>query len=175
MLDAAEPVIGAPIAVLAGDQVCIIVKEFVPAGAAVGAQNQVTISASFSYSNALPSLSATYSHTDLTTVGTASSAGLNLVKSVDKVTALPGDTIIYTITYRNDSSGTISSVTINDATPAFTTFLAAGCGANPPNITACAVTSQPIVSATGAIIWSLTGGLLPGASSTVSFSVRVVP
>ena len=175
VLDAAEPVIGAPIAVLAGDQVCIIVKEFVPAGAAVGAQNQVTISASFSYSNALPSLSATYSHTDLTTVGTASSAGLNLVKSVDKATALPGDTIIYTITYRNDSSGTISSVTINDATPAFTTFLAAGCGANPPNITACAVTSQPIVSATGAIIWSLTGGLLPGASSTVSFSVRVVP
>ena len=75
VLDVTEPVISAPIAVVAGDQVCIIVKEFVPAGAAVGAQNQVTVSANFSYSNATPSLSANYSHTDLTTVGSASSAG----------------------------------------------------------------------------------------------------
>jgi uncharacterized repeat protein (TIGR01451 family) len=175
VFDVGEPVIAAPIAVAAGNQVCILIKEFVPAGAPLGAQNQVTVTATFIYSNASPGLSATYTHNNLTTVGGASSAGLSLVKAVDKPTALPGDTIVYTVTYRNDSSGPLSTLTINDATPAFTTFIAAGCGANPANISACSVSTQPTVGGTGAIAWTLTGGLAPGASSTVSFSVRVVP
>ncbi len=175
VLEAAEPVIAGPIAVTAGATVCVLVKEFVPAAAPYGAQNLITITASFSYSNASPALSASYTHTDTVTVGTPTSAGLTLIKSVDKPTALPGDIITYTIVYRNDSSGTLTTLVINDSTPAFTVFQSAACGPNPANITACTVTTQPAVNAAGALVWTLGGGLLPGANSSVSFSVRLSP
>ncbi len=174
-IDAGEPVLSAPLAVLAGDTVCVLLKQFAPAAAPFGAQNQVTITASFTYTNATPSLSAIYLHTDTTTVGTPTSAGLTLTKSVDRPTAWPGDTIIYTITYRNDSTGTLTNLVINDSTPAFTIFVTAACAANPANITGCSVTTQPAVNGTGALVWTLSGGLLSGASSSVSFSVKVVP
>lgn len=175
VLDSAEPVIAAPVAVTSGATVCVLVKEFVPAAAPYGAQNLVTITASFVYSNASPTLSASHTHTDTVTVGTPTSAGLALVKSVDKPTALPGDIITYTIAYRNDSSGVLTTLVINDATPAFTVFQAAACGPNPANITSCTLTSQPAVNSTGALVWTLGGGLLPGANSTVTFSVRLTP
>jgi large repetitive protein len=171
-LDAGEPVISAPINVVAGNQICVIVKEFVPAGASNGSQNVVTITATLQFSNATPTLSASYQHTDTTTVG---QTGLSLLKAVDKPVALPGEMLIYLVTYRNDSAGPITSVVINDSTPAFTRFQAASCGANPPGITACTVTSAPALNGSGSIVWTLTGSLQPGASSTVTFTVQVQP
>ncbi len=173
LLDPGEPVISGNITVNAGDTICIIVKEFVPAGAPIGASNQVTVSANFLYTNAAPVLSAGITRTDTTTVGTASSAGLTLSKSVDKAAALPGDTLVYTIVYRNDSSGPLNTLVINDNTPAFTTFLSAACAPNPPVISACTVTTQPALGGTGAIVWTLTGTLMPGSTSSVTFSVKV--
>jgi uncharacterized repeat protein (TIGR01451 family) len=173
LLDPGEPVISGAINVNAGDTVCIIVKEFVPAGAPIGASNQVTVSATFAYTNAAPVLNAVITRTDTTTVGTASSAGLTLNKSVDKAAALPGDILTYTIVYRNDSSGPLNTLVINDNTPAFTTFLSAACAPNPPVISACAVTTLPILGGTGAIVWTLTGTLMPGSTSSVTFSVKV--
>jgi uncharacterized repeat protein (TIGR01451 family) len=174
-LDAGEPQVAAAIAMVAGDHVCVLVKQFVPANAPIGAQNIVTIQATFTYTNAAPALSNIAVHTDVTTVGTRTSAGLALAKAVDRLTALPGDVLVYTITYRNDSSGPLSSIVITDGTPAFTIFLAASCAPNPPNITLCAVTTQPPANGTGGIVWTLTGSLAPGATSTVTYSVRVAP
>ena len=165
--------IGAAIVVNAGETVCLLLKEFVPGGAPGGAQNLVTVTASFTYSNASPALASSQAHTDTTTVGAAGSAGLSLQKSVDKSTALPGEVLTYTIVYANTSNAALSNIVINDTTPAFTNFLAAACGPNPPNIVACGVSSQPAPNATGAIGWTLTGTLAPGAASSVTFSVRV--
>ncbi len=165
--------IGAAIAVNAGETVCVLLKEFVPAGAPGGAQNLVTVTANFTYSNASPALASNQAHTDTTTVGAAGSAGLSLQKSVDKATALPGEVLTYTVVYTNTSNAPLSSIVINDSTPAFTNFLSAACGPNPPNVGACSVSSQPAPNATGAIAWTLTGTLAPGASSSVTFSVRV--
>jgi uncharacterized repeat protein (TIGR01451 family) len=172
-LDAGEPALVGAISLNAGDQVCVIVKEFVPAGVPVGAQNMVTLTAAFTYSNATPALNASLVRTDTTLVGNATSAGLKLVKSVNLASALPGATLVYTITYKNDSTGPLSTLAISDTTPAFTSFVSAACGTTPANLTACTVSTSPIVGGTGAIAWSFTGTLAPGSQGVVTFSVLV--
>jgi large repetitive protein len=172
-LDAGEPALTGAINLNAGDQVCVIVKEFVPAGLPIGAQNLVTVTAAFTYTNATPALNALLTRTDTTIVGNASSAGLKLVKSVNLTSALPGATLIYTITYRNDSSGPLSTLTVSDTTPAFTSFVSAACGTTPANLTACTVSTNPIVGGTGGIAWTFTGTLAPGSQGSVTFSVLV--
>ena len=160
--------------VSAGQVICIIVKEFIPAGAPVGAQDQITVTASFSYTGASPTLSAIYLHTDTTIVGTVTSAGLTLLKSVNRASALPGDVLTYTITYANNSSGPLSNVVISDSTPAFTTYMGASAGC--PLLvarTSCTVTTEPANGSTGSISWSITGTVGAGVTATVQFQVRV--
>ena len=178
VLDGAEgaTALSGPLIVTAGELVCVLVKEFVPATAPNGAQNQVTLTASFSYSNASPALASTHTRSDLTTVGAPGSAGLTLIKSVDKATALPGEVLTYTIVYTNNSSGALSTLRISDGTPAFTTFASAACiGALPANLSSCSVSSAPAAGATGSIDWSFVGTLAPGGSGTVRFAVTVNP
>jgi uncharacterized repeat protein (TIGR01451 family) len=172
-IDTGEPTVGAAIAVNAGDQICLVVRQFVPGGAAIGAQNLVTLTANFSYTNASPLLAALLSRTDTTIVGTPTSSGLRLVKSVNLATALPGSILTYTITYRNDSTGPLSTLSINDTTPAFTSFVIANCGAIPANLTSCTVSTAPTVGGVGPIAWTFVGTLAPAAQGTVTFSVQV--
>jgi uncharacterized repeat protein (TIGR01451 family) len=118
-------------------------------------------------------------------VGGAGGTGLALAKSVRNVTlgggagtsntARPNDVLEYTVTYTNNSATTVSTIVVNDATPAFTTFLTATCGPLPPGISACVASTQPAVNGTGALAWTLTGSLLSGGSGTVLFTVRVNP
>jgi uncharacterized repeat protein (TIGR01451 family)/fimbrial isopeptide formation D2 family protein len=178
VLDAAEAasVLSAAISVTAGEVVCLIHKELIPAGAAMGAQNQVTLTALFTYTNASPALNNTQTRVDTTTVGTAASTSLTLVKSVNKTTALPGEVLIYSVVYTNNSSAPLSNLKINDATPSFTTYASATCVTPlPANLSACAVSTQPTVGTAGAIEWTLTGSLAPGSSGTVRFTVTVNP
>ena len=99
-------------------------------------------------------------------------AGLTLVKSVDKATALPGDTINYTVTYTNNSSDVLSNVIIFDTTPAFTVFVSAGNGPLPANLTGVTITN-PAVGTAGPIRWTFSGTLAPGGTGTVTFRVTV--
>lgn len=96
-----------------------------------------------------------------------------LVKTVNRTTAKPGDTLIYTLTFTNSGTTSISGIKISDATPTYTVFTSAACGAQPTGITGCAVSAQPAANAYGALEWTLTGTLLPGASGNVSFNVIV--
>ena len=130
VVDAGEAVVSAAVAATAGAPVCLIVKVSVPAGAPVGAQNLTTLQAVFSYTNASPALSVALTNEDATTVGGSSGAGLALVKSQDNAAPLPGGRIVYTIIYTNQGSGSITSIRINDATPAFTRVVSAACVAS---------------------------------------------
>ncbi|MGZ5571583.1 MAG: beta strand repeat-containing protein, partial [Usitatibacter sp.] len=176
--EGAAPMAGA-VAVVAGDVVCIIVRDNIPAAAPFNAQNVITVTATFNGSQ-------TYTRTDTTTVGAAAGAGLTIAKAVRNVTqgtpsatsntGRPNDVLEYALTYTNTGSGPVSAIVITDATPTFTTFLAASCNAPlPGNITSCTVTSQPAVNGTGSVVWTLAGSLLPGGTGTVIYTVRIIP
>lgn len=183
-LDAAEPQITAALTVAAGQALCLIIKQFVPADAALGAQNSVTLSAAFSYTGASPALSATLTANDLTTVGEQGALSLrklvsNLTQSQGPATAVnaaPGNTMQYSLTALNNGSEPLSTLVINDATPAFTTYLSAVCPAVlPAGLSACTVSTQPAVGASGSLQWTFTGSMAPSAQLAVTYQVRINP
>ena len=183
VIDVSEVAISAPLSVSAGQSLCLIVKQFVPAGAPVGGQNIVTLSAAFSYTNApAPALASNQTATDITSV--SQPGGLTLGKLVSNVTqggaaalsvnAKAADTLQYTLTAVNNGSQSISAVVISDATPAYTTYLSAACsGPLPAGMTACSVSTQPAAGAQGGLQWSFTGSLTPGAQLKVTYLVKV--
>jgi uncharacterized repeat protein (TIGR01451 family) len=172
LLDAADTPITAAIAMTTGQKVCILVKEFVPASAPFGAQDVVTVTASFDYTGATPSLTVASTRTDVTTVGDLGTAGLTLVKNADKASALPGEVLTYTIEYHNASGGSLTNIFIHDMTPAFTTFVAATNAPVPLNLTGVTITA-PSVGASGPIVWQFTGSLAPNTGGSVRFQVKI--
>lgn len=170
-LDPGETAIGGPVSVVAGETVCLLLRHVIPLAAPVGAAETVAIDATMDYTVAAPALAATVSLADVTTSGGAGT--LEITKAVDLATALPGDLLTYTITYRNSGSAPLTAIMIQDATPAWTVFESAACGSLGGGLTGCGVSSQPPAGATGTVTWSLAGTLDPGESGTVTFVVRV--
>jgi uncharacterized repeat protein (TIGR01451 family) len=172
LIDAGDAPIAAAITVTAGEKICLINKVNIPAGVAVGAQDNTALQALFTYTGASPVLTSTLSLVDLTQV--SGTAGLVLNKTADKANAQPGDIITYTIVYQNNGSAPISTIVINDATPAFTNFESANCiGALPASISLCAVSLAPASGGAGAVQWLLTGVLAPASAGQVEFKVKV--
>lgn len=185
-LDSGEAQLGGAVTVTAGQSVCVLVKEFVPAAAPLNAQDKVTVSAAFTYTNASPVLSATLTRTDTTTV--TLSGSVRLSKLVSNLTqggaagttnnALPGDTLKYQLVVSNPDSKPIHQLLVNDTTPAFTAYVSAACpaaGSLPAGLTACSVSTHPAVGGQGAVAWTFTGNLAPGAQVTVTYQVTVSP
>jgi uncharacterized repeat protein (TIGR01451 family)/fimbrial isopeptide formation D2 family protein len=169
--------------------VCIVVRQFVPANAGVGARRTLVVQASFDYAGAIAPVTLTVA--DLTTVG-GGATGLELVKTVDITQAAAGATLTYTITFTNHSAQPITNLVINDATPPYTGFLSAALSAISPASLgtctkfspvfvaagqACALTTSenPAGQSSGGVRWQFSGTLDPGASGAVSFRVRVNP
>ncbi|NOT33723.1 MAG: DUF11 domain-containing protein [Candidatus Eisenbacteria bacterium] len=171
VVDPGEPAITSPLALATGQVMCLVLRHATPNGAPAGAAELVTLSASMSYVNAAPILVSEVQTSDRTTVIDA--GALRLAKSVDLANARPGDVLTYTITYTNLGPAPLSSIVINDATPAWTTFDSGGCGALGSGLSGCGLTVSPAVGAAGAVRWTLTGALAPGASGSVTFRVRV--
>lgn len=96
-----------------------------------------------------------------------------LSKAVDKANATPGSTIVYTIKYENTGTTTLNDLKIADTTPAFTTYADSACGALPAGLSTCTVAAKPTVGANGKVEWGFTGTLAPGASGTVTITVKV--
>lgn len=174
-LDPAEPSLQPSdlLPAAAGASVCVILRDSVPAGAPAGAQDLVTVQANFAPASGGPAV--VVGVRDLTTVTSGGGAGLVLHKSVDKTTALPGEVVAYTIRYTNQGSGPLSSLVIHDATPSFTTYVGGSAQCSlplPPGLTGCAAAAPP-GGGTGQLQWTFTGGLDPGASGTVLYSITI--
>ncbi|SJM89592.1 hypothetical protein CRENPOLYSF2_1220007 [Crenothrix polyspora] len=196
-LDSGETqTVATAISVLEGAQICLILKEFIPASAPLGAPHLVPVKALFVYTGAASALSASYTRQDLTSV---SGTVLDLKKRVRNVTvddsvgvpnwqisnaAKSGEILEYQITYTNNGATQINSLTVNDATPAYTTFVSALANSMPLNLTGCTKTTPtattPIscsaadtLGGTGAIEWKFTGSLAPNASGVVTFKVKL--
>lgn len=170
-VDTGETGVSAAIAMTAAQQVCLVVRVFASQVAAYNEEYPVTLAAAYAWSGS--ALSESFTRNDLTMIGSASGAGLVLTKSVDKSSAASGATLTYTITYTNHGTGPLSQIKIYDATPAYTVHASAACGTLGSGLTGCAVTTQPAVSGTGALLWTFTGSLASGASGTVTFTVTV--
>jgi len=170
VLDPGEPTLTGTLTLTAGEEVHLILKETIPADAPEGAQDVVTITATFTYVNATPALEATHSVFDLTIVLPV--LELELAKSVDKAQALPGEVITYTLTYSNPGDRSVGNIVITDATPGYTTYVGATYGTLPADLTACTV-AGPAVGETGTVTWTFTGSLAAGQSGTLTYQVRV--
>ena len=202
-LDAGDDILTAPIAMRAPNantapgltnpavgtpsQVCLLVRQFVPAEAGQGATRTVIPRAVFSYGGGIPDQTLTVQ--DITTVS-AGSTGLELIKAVDQAQASRGATLTYTLTFVNHSAKPITNLSINDATPPYTGFLAATWAGTPASLgtctkttpvatggVGCAVTTgeNPAGQVTGPIRWGFTGTLNPGDTGIVTFQVRIDP
>jgi uncharacterized repeat protein (TIGR01451 family) len=169
-LDGGEPPLAGAIALAAGQSVCVIARHQAPLGAAAGALETATLSASFTYDDAAPALAASQSLDDVTTITFAN--GLVIAKSVDQSATAPGGFLVYTITYANPGNVPLANIVIRDATPPWTTFDSASCAAAGSGITGCTL-NQPPAGGTGTLEWTLAGALAPGGSGTVMFRVRV--
>lgn len=96
-----------------------------------------------------------------------------LAKAVDKATAIPGDALAYTLTFSNAGLTNVTNLKITDSTPNFTIYKTAACGTMPAGVTACTVSVHPVVNQKGAVEWTVTGTLAPGATGTVTLGVAV--
>ncbi len=179
--------------VVEGQTICLIQKEFIPAGAPQGASNHVPVQALFAYTGSVTIPNATYTRQDITTV---SSNALALLKEVSNVTvptipvwktsntAKSGEILEYRITYTNNSAEVIKNLQINDATPSFTTFVSGLCeppvAATPASLGSCTLTKTLTPNNTGGLKWTFiatgpvpTPQLQPGASGFVTYRVKV--
>lgn len=168
VLDAGEPIVTGPVVVAAGQEVALILKEFVPDNAPLGAMDKVTLTATLTPSGT--SQNQVYANVDLTTV--RANYGVKLEKAVNKSTASSGEIITYTITYTNQGAESLNNLVVKDKTPAYTTYQAAAAGPLPTGLTGVTV-AAPAVGAEGDVIWTFVGSLRPGASGTVTFQVKV--
>lgn len=173
LIDSGEGVLTPTTAVtVTTDQnVCLLLKVTVPLGLSTGSSSTTIVTATFDFVNSSPLIQEVLQRNDIVNVSTES-AGLVIVKSVDKAQALPGEILTYTIDYENLSADPITQVEITDVIPSYTTYNTSSCGTLPTGITNCAITA-PAVGATGTIVWTFTGALNPGATGIVSFTVKI--
>jgi len=178
--------------VTAGQVICMVLRESIPSLAPIGSRNVATLQAAFDFANASPALAVNYLLDDVTTV---SGGAVELSKEVRNVTqgatafgvsntARPGETLEYRIRYSNQSSASVKQLAINDATPAYTRFVSALPETTPATLTACSKTTPTATAAVacgaldaaggqGAMQWSFTGDLTPGATGSLLFRVVV--
>lgn len=142
----------------------IALKLFVPSNVPQNTVDTVKLSVS----QLVGSQTLTSDVSDIITITDKISGQLKLVKTVDKSTAKPGDTLTYNIMYTNIGNSTLSDIIIKDTVPGGTVFQ------NAVFISpATGSISSPNINATGEISWSISGSLNPGQSNTVSFTVKI--
>ena len=184
-LDASDTFLGGGLTVAADASVCVIVRQFVPAGLHEGATRQFQLQAALKWANV--DVDEALTNRDHTTVG---DQPLRLYKEVRNVTtrgewttynsAKPGETLEYRITFTNSALEPISDLVIHSATPQHTTLVSAECPDAMPTGMACEPLSstaspptKPADGGTGPLRWHFTGPLSGGASGAVKYQVKV--
>jgi uncharacterized repeat protein (TIGR01451 family) len=152
----------------AGSTKTIKLQLSVPQSAVPGITDTITLTAR----SATTSLSDTV--TDMTTVSEPDKPQIEVVKSVDKTTAKPGELITYTITYRNVGAATAYNLSFTDSVPQNTEFVSAsGIGAtityrHAPGGQFDSSPSPPVIE----VKWTI-ASLAPGGSGSLTIVVRV--
>lgn len=171
VIDSTDVAITVSIPLVKGSRQCVISKIAIPSTALPGDDYTQSLVANFNYGTTGVSSILTVHET--TTLGDARS--LQLLKTVNKTTAFPGDTLTYTIYYKSLEVKPITQLVIDDSTAAYSTYVAnsAQCVAPIPTGVTCVVTAQPTANGTGAIVWTLNGNILSGVQGAVTYQIKV--
>ena len=187
VIDATDPIINAAAdlgAISAGASVPLLVKVTAVAGASLNLINTTTLTATTTGLVNTVAAPAVVSATDTTTV-ISGNVALNKTQALDaacngtltafglaNISALPNACIVYRITATNNGTANVVGLAISDATPANTTFQS-----SIASIPASYVVTAPATGLAGTV--SATAGpaavLIPSATVTVQFSVRINP
>lgn len=89
------------------------------------------------------------------------SPNISVALAVDKISAEPGDTLTYTITYKNMGDGEATSIIISNPVPEHTSYVSGSAG------------SRGTYDAASRTIRWVFPGLAPGGTGTVSFRVTI--
>lgn len=170
--DDGEGVINEAIALNAGAVYCVLQKIFISASAQEGAQARWDINAVFELNN---TISEELNNYDLVSISERYAGALLLIKAVDKTTALPGETLRYTIEYENTGSEPISNLIIYDHTPAFTVFDNSDCNNDLGEGLMSCDAVLPILGSTGALQWRFSDDLDSSAKGSLHFDVVISP
>lgn len=165
-----------------GTSVTLFVKVSAPSGTAVGTIDTTTASASYN------SAASTASGMDQSTVivaqlrlvktqaldaGCSSSpGGLTFTSSNITTGAKPGACIFYNITATNTGTANVTSVVVNDATPAFTVYDSSNYAATVTGVTGATI-SAPANNTAGTITATV-GTLTPSQSAVIIFEVKIL-
>lgn len=142
-----------------GEGTTIVVRVAVPEGTDIGAEDVVTV-------RATSSLAPDVTGSARDTIAVVSGA-LRLVKTASPLSLSPGASSTYTLSVRNVGTSPATEVTLTDAPPAGTTYVA-GSTRRDGAVVADVAGRTPL--ATGLVL----GTLLPGEATTVTFVVEAL-
>lgn len=182
---AGEGPVAAPVAVAAGDVVCLLVRVVVAAGAPEGA----TLGYDVLAQTAFTSTAVTDEERNTDAVTVVERAEVEIAKRVRNVTqagsfgssnaARPGEVLEYSVVFTNPGKGPAFDVRVLDKTPVFTSLSAAlpAITATPAGMTCTVVTPAGGGAAgyRGPLEWVCTGSMTPGTSGEVRFRVQLDP
>uniref|UniRef100_UPI003565340A DUF11 domain-containing protein n=1 Tax=Puniceibacterium confluentis TaxID=1958944 RepID=UPI003565340A len=174
-----------PIAVQAGEEICLISRVSASSGLAPGSMLTYRLTATTAFAGTTSSHA--ISNVDRVSVEVGGSQ-LVLIKTVRNETqgtpegysnqAAPGDVLVYRITIINPSQTAASSISIHDRTPPYTILAAlieTPVNVGPTLICSVGDPATNVIGYAGPLRWECSGTHGAGAEGSVLFKVRVSP
>ena len=94
---------------------------------------------------------------------------------MDKPTPKPGDTLTYTIDYKNDGTGDAAFIIITDNIPTYTSYVTGSMKAGNASSTYATATPVPDNLSGGGAVFIISGTLAPGGEGKVYLQVAINP
>ncbi len=106
---------------------------------------------------------------------TVTNPHITLTKTVDKPTPKPGDTLTYTVDYKNDGTGDAALIIITDNIPTYTSYVTGSMRAG--NASSTYATATPVSDnlSGGSAVFIVSGTLAPGGEGKVYLQVTINP
>ncbi len=169
--DAGDTVLTAPVPLARGAAAALLAQVAVPGGASVGVSDTVTLTATSRFNAAVGS--SVQDRLDVTASGAVTIA---LTKQVDRLTAVTGDVLTYTLDYTASGSGADSNVALADTIPAGVSYLAGSLRWNGAPLTdATGDDAGSFVAGGNGMVVVSAGAVTGGTAGTVTFQATVDP
>src|SRR3989454_3266357 len=169
ILDAGDSLLTGPVPLAYGGAASLLVRVAVPGGASVGVSDTITVTATSRFNAAVSS-----SVPDRLDVVAAGAVTIGLTKQVDRLTAVTGDVLTYSLDYAAAGSGGDSSATLADTIPAGVSYVAGSLRWNGTPLTDATGDDAGSLIAVGNGVVVVTVGVVPGGTGgDVTFQANV--